>query len=591
MASGSSRPTGLAASAKAALLFTAFAALLWALFQERGTRQAPPGNARLLRDPASVAPEAGSPQLVGVPSHPVDPGTQPPDTTVASAPRRSIRGTVVASKTGSPIGGAVIAIGSRAQGTLPAQQSVQSGADGTFAITLPLGEDLSWFAVASGFRRSTGDLGAEQSVLMIALETGDSIRGRVVDLTGAGVGEVNVWAHRPSSRSAWPARTGWYSMLAHGDGSTATTLQDGSFVLSGLATGIEYELRASKAGFGAPHGGAGVLAFAGAADVVIEMSRTATIWVRCSDEQGALVPAHRITFEIDDLPAAPGEAWVAESPSDLQSPDANEIAEGMRFVFQETRGVPTKPFTFAVSMSCPGMRVTRAECEAKFGTTTVCDAVLTRSMVAAPGHDVTVRLAIDGATPDFDGILEISVATHDSLYSEFIRFAAGVAEHPVRLPVSGARLALAGGASPESFFCLPSRLEFSPVDSEAVASGVARLPVSMVPVDLVVRDADGREVHGFDLLVTSRRSLRRRPWVERWAGCWHGEHRPVMRAYRIWLAPGDTEIHVSHPGLGGSVEGVELTAGGSLRRTEMRLRPELEVRFRAARAAMQNAPR
>lgn len=158
-------------------------------------------------------------------------------------PAASIAGVVVERETDQPIAKAgVSAISVRpdpnARFGMPSMSTGMTGADGRFRLDVEPGE-YRLSARAEGFSGETINLTVAESGasdLRVALTRGMSIRGRVVDARGQGVGGLRVGA--ATSDVAAP---GW--------GGATMSMADGTFEIAGLAAG-EFNLVAqSELGF------------------------------------------------------------------------------------------------------------------------------------------------------------------------------------------------------------------------------------------------------------------------------------------------------------------------------------------------------
>lgn len=453
----------------------------------------------------------------------------------------------------------------------------RSGADGHFEWSRINFDDLALAAVANGFLQASSD--ASVTPLIIVLQRGASLSGRVVDEAGRPLADAMVVAAPEWNRTAWPWFNGRYGAPsrehAHGGWGTSDAL--GEFRIDGLITGSTVSLVASKPGF------VGRVAYNVAPvspdPVEITLDRLWSLRLVIQDaETLEEVPVHRIDV------THPKECDL-QFPAVLKILDAiraggesSDVTSGDVFHWTQRPGSATMDSASAVAtVSAPGYDSHEERVELSTTGLTTRRVALRRK---SGGIGVVRFLASLANDTQFTGPLEVLIGTedHGALGLVPVEFQGGLPSRLVKLPEGRYRVKPRGsGWSPATKWLAPG----GPSVILDVRRGVdveCKLRVIGNPVRLRVVDDTDQRVHGFDLGVTPEKGLvsggmfrwdLNRIFDDKAPVDLNREADPVL-----WLPVGRCTISASLPGIGHAVGQVFADGTGDEVPVLVKLTPE-----------------
>lgn len=383
---------------------------------------------------------------------------------------------------------------------------VRSGADGRFEWPGIVSGGIELAAVANGFLQARTGVATEP--LVIVLQHGASLSGRVVDASGRPLEDVMVVASPEWNRLAWPWFGGRYGAPRTDQvhGGWARSAGDGSFQIRGLMAGSTVVLAASKSGF------MGRLAYTVASvpteSVEVTMDRVWSLRVVIQDEETREeVPVHRID--------------VTHPPDcDLQFPPVLRILEAVRAggvspasatgdAFHWTQrpgGAAMQTASAIATVSAPGYESREERIELSPTGLTTRTITLRRQ---TDGVGVVKFIASLANETRFSGALEVLVGTedHGSVGLVPVDFTGGLPSRLVTLPEGRYRVKPRGsGWSPTTKWLAPGG---PPIVLDVRRGAEVECPLRVIgnPVRLRVVDDNNLQVHGFDLSVTPEKGL------------------------------------------------------------------------------------
>ncbi len=499
------------------------------------------------------------------------PATVPDDAPIATG---DLTGTVLERSTRAPVAGA------RVYGCTPARErSVPSGRsavtddEGRFSLAMTAAGDSHLQVVATGFATAIKPMPTASAEIL--LDRGLSVSGTVLDDGDAPVVAARVWAHRDGNQAAWPGLHGSLPVGSLAEGGSAETGPDGSFRIEGLHAG-SYFVRAAKAGWCFPDWSEPPKAEAGSEGVALRLWPTHTLVVEHRDKTTG-EPIRCVQARLSRQPKA---GFVYPMPGD--------VSRGETLLDQAAQGFDAETATTRITFAVVGSRcntewdvrqfpLQRLFCVAP-GYATFKQEILvkrpgeTRILAAMervrPGATGTVRMEAHfaGSNAPYEGLLQATIdeGTSATRGTSVLRFECGVATTPLELP-PGDYKALAGGhgevgnfwidAGPRTAFTVPTGAEEMRV----------RLELRGNPVRLVVRDAEGRAVRGYDLIVNPATGpsggVKRwdapsnHAWLQRWREGYTGPD--------LYLPPGGATVGASLAGVGTASTQVSASGDGS----------------------------
>lgn len=228
---------------------------LWVILGSGGpSAEAPAGHPWPFRP--SAAPHRDSPVLRGVAEAPgADAHGPAGGEDIGAAPivkdsSDVVKGRVIDEVARNPIQGALVFISDELDPSVGPTSVLLSDSTGEFTLpasTLSAGRVLT--VLARGFVPRTEPVAALKWPADIHLQTGGSIKGRVLDPRGEPVAGARVSASANSVRATWPANESLLPGGSHARGGWTISEADGSFTLAGLGSASAYYLRAERDGY------------------------------------------------------------------------------------------------------------------------------------------------------------------------------------------------------------------------------------------------------------------------------------------------------------------------------------------------------
>ncbi len=468
------------------------------------------------------------------------------------ADERPRSGTVLDRATRTPVAGArVFGCDPLRERTVPLARSAVTDEEGRFALDTLAPGDTHVQAVALGFMPAVEPTPAEE----ILLDRGLSISGVVVDDENAPLPDATVWAHREGNETAWPGLHRSLPVGALAEGGATRTGPDGTFRIEGLHAGT-YVVRAAKAQWCFPKWSEPPRIEAGATDAQLKMWPTHTLVVEHRDKATG-EPIRCVQASLSRPAAAllvhpmPGDLARGESLLDPASQGFDPETATTRITFAVVRSraelewdvrrfPPQRLFCTA-----PGYAACRQEVIAKGPGETRIVAAMEAKQPGAPGA-VRMEAFFAGSNRPFEGLLQVSIdeGTSATRGTAVLRFEKGVATDPIRLP-PGAYKALAAGHGDVGNWWCPEAGPRTPFTLPAGAEEIrVRLELRGNPVRLHVRDAEGREARGYDLIVNPAGGAS--GIIQRWDApsnhAWAQRWRDGYAGPDLYLPPGEAKL-------------------------------------------------
>lgn len=492
----------------------------------------------------------------------------------------TVTGVVIRSVDGAPVPGVRVAFGSSTARriSLPAASAVLSDADGRFSAEVDMPFPIDLLALTEGYAPALLRVDGPSDVV-VRLERGASIRGRVLTPSGAAVSGATVWAVRGANRMSWPVDGSSFLRGPEGRGARTTSSSDGSFELTGLADGGRYELRAVAAGYvNVPQFYRPLaMAEAGADDVRLVLKQAAEITLRVRSADGQLLPAESLNVSFtpprgaslvfDWVPVAPRD------PSRAQSPPARS-EKTFRFARASTKNdLESDSLKARFTVSAPWYADVQVEAVCAWGEQRILEVELARAPGAPRLHRVRIGLSHRGRRLPLSGALLLGVRGEGvPSYGSFprpglyVEFEGGVSTTPLYLPTSEHEITVTGGASADTYFLRGSASPWHRVAASDPGPEPERIELALPasPVSLTVVDAEGHPQRGFDLHVASEgaRGAERLGWMLRWDQAWAGAYRGLDRDPRCWVSDGRAVIKAGLPGVGQGEVPIDVSSNG-----------------------------
>jgi len=461
---------------------------------------------------------------------------------------------------------------------LPVTKCTLTDDRGAFVLEAERDQPARNFRVlASGYTPWTsGPITSAVDGVVVRLERGEAIHGRVVDLSGRAVEGARVWCHSPRNRLAWPAGTEWLPGMDEGVpvGAESVSGASGEFVLKGLETG-KYELRAAKRFHAFEASESPPLVDSGSDGVTVVLLPTARLEVNAVDAKTGAPLRHAL------LSLKPGRDWrqtldsmTHEIPAGAEGRDTPISDRGTAIMTLALRHATVDLPEVTVLAMAPGYMPTRRTVPLPPGAVTRVELPLER-VAGSDSANGAVRFEAQfrggGA---YDGVLFVEVReVSEGRSVGMLREAFVDGRSPREWEFAGGHYALVvrGPMGASGAFALSgwgANVPLSVVPGEAE---VVRLELTANPVELSVADSRGRRIRGFDLTVNSPfgGGIRRRWDVGRTL-----EEGPNAQPI-VWVPAGDVALAVSMPGFGRATWATAAPGDGTRLRVDLVLSDDM----------------
>lgn len=511
--------------------------------------------------PASPQDPMEAPALAGIDEPLVEDSSASPSPPVPSAGPGAtgaedvLRGRVVdAQDPDRAIQGAHVHLGA-AGSYIPWSTGAKTDANGFFELGRPSQSEVRLSITATGYRTWSEGVTRDSKELVVKLQRGASVRGRVLDDTGSPIHGVRVWAFLRENAFGWPHGRQLRLVGRRGDGGVATTNASGEFEIRGLDGETTYVIRAAKR-YWTSITEEDVRASPGASRIELRLVPMAVLKLRVLEaETGRPIKHPTVSMSLPPGTAPRNRTAYAGLTTDASEDTGTRPFQLLRYRVDEI----VEPLAVRVRIAALGFDAADEQVELVFGEEVV------RTVTMAPiegdtAHEVSVRAAWRGGRP-FSGRLELRLGTAGARgpHGVALEFVNGVATESLRLP-PGSYNALPVGLGPRGIWWEEAGPHQSLTVVASDSQQIWHIQLEGSVVRLRVVSPDGRELRGYSLAVEAPggHSAYRKHWdinnvrVPASSG--------ALEPASVFVGPGHIKVHADVAAIGRAVG--ELDAAG-----------------------------